>query len=104
MKYRTTKGELVARMAQGEQFSRQCLLKAWKRSEDSAIVEVCTHGKVKEWNCGCSFGCEMCGYSYECQDCHHYFSGEVPCPTFKLITFPKQFLGTLQEKKKIVRV
>jgi len=52
-------------------FKRQSLKKDWVKAKNNpkAQVQVCTHESIKDWDCGCSWGCVMCKYSHECNDC-----------------------------------
>ncbi len=63
-----TKSEAKAKYPQ---LHRVSLLKSWKKSSDDAPVIVCTHEKIVPWNCGCTFGCDVCGYSAECKECNN---------------------------------
>lgn len=35
---------------------------------DAKIQKICVH-EYNPWDCGCSWGCDMCKYSFECRIC-----------------------------------
>lgn len=35
----------------------------------------CKHLRNKEWDCGCSYGCNSCKYNCQCLDCEILLSG-----------------------------
>lgn len=38
----------------------------------------CEHRNLREWDCGCAFGCETCHFSFECQDCRRLLVSAHP--------------------------
>jgi len=69
-----TKGEALKKHPE---FHRVSLLKRWKKAIDSDPVLVCTHDKTRDWNCGCTFGCDVCGYSAECLECKNILQSKT---------------------------
>lgn len=74
MKEATTKAEAAAKYPKLHRIS---LLKQWKKDADSAPVIVCTHERTKEWDCGCSWGCDMCGYHAQCMECRNILQSKT---------------------------
>ena len=53
-------------------FKRMSLKKDWVKAKlnPNTKVEVCTHENKVAWDCGCSWGCDCCSYSFHCNDCN----------------------------------
>lgn len=63
----------------GGSYLRRSLLKGWKKwrkGELLAICHLCDHRDengalaLKEWDCGCSYGCDACSINYKCTLCN----------------------------------
>lgn len=67
-------------------YQRSDLLKTWKRwcegTLPSMSVVLCDHRKadgeldLKEWDCGCSYGCDACRIGCHCNACGGSFENE----------------------------
>lgn len=52
------------------------LLKYWKKAKPDTLIIRCDHqGFIKEWDCGCSWGCAQCNLKFHCTDCGGRFAG-----------------------------
>lgn len=40
------------------------------------LNECCKKDNMEEWDCFCSFGCDLCWASYQCKTCHTKFALE----------------------------
>ena len=52
-------------------FKRISFKKDWDKAKrnPNSMVEVCNHENKKPWDCGCSWGCDMCNITHRCEDC-----------------------------------
>lgn len=45
----------------------------WLAGDRSLVLTVCYHDSVREWDCGCSYGCQSCRITHVCSDCGKSF-------------------------------
>lgn len=50
-------------------------MKVYPPSKKKEYVNSCclVEKNIEQWDCGCSYGCPMCNYKYQCKVCTKYF-------------------------------
>jgi len=46
-------------------------------SHQKKAIKKCCWGNLKEWDCGCSWGCPQCYAAYQCKTCGHILGYEI---------------------------
>lgn len=67
-------------------YQRAALMSNWRlwRAGHPFKAVICDHSTLREWDCYCSWGCNVCSHKTECVDCGSTFPSKKPEPSVRL--------------------